>query len=377
MRTTLTRAGFALLLSAITTAAGAAGIEGAAERSRFTPGDQTLYQTELARCPVGEFLDEWEIAGGAYECARFRDRIWIRPLERDTALYLRLPRPLPREFSLEFPVWIAEPGCAFVQFTLTTAKSLAAVERDPHALLHNVLIGGQLSCSQRDSLFGASPRPRDLHLEFRARLTKDRIHHVAVQVRRKQVRFFVDGRQIAHRPFRPSEPIVALGLHFARHFDTPEPYAKAPALVGDIRIATYSKPEAVPTPEQDLIRELGAVHTPEGLKITLSEAVLFDFGQWALKPEARPTLEKLAKLASLRDGPVRVEGHTDDVGPRRFNQVLSELRAYVVALDLARLGVDPRRLQPKGFGETRPLVPNDSDAHRARNRRVEVLLAKG
>ncbi len=373
MHTLLARMG--LLLTLVAPALGtAAGIEGAAERYHFEPGDQVLYETRLASCPVGEFLEDWEIARGAYECARFRDRIWIRPLERNTVLFLRLPQPLPEEFSLELPVWLAEPGCPFVEVTLNARKTLTELERDPYAFKRHVLLGAQLGCSQRDSLFGASNRPGDLRLEFRARLAKDHIHRIAVQVRRRQVRFFVDGKQVVHRPFRPGEPIAVLALHFARHYDTPKPYAEAPALVVDIRIAGYSRPEAAPEPEQDLIRALGAVQTPEGLKVTLGEAILFEFGKWDLKPSARPTLEKLARLARLRGGTVRVQGHTDDVGTERFNRVLSELRAHVVALALARLGVDPKRLEPKGFGETRPLVPNDSEAHRARNRRVEVIL---
>jgi hypothetical protein len=47
---------------------------------------------------------------------------------------------------------------------------------------------------------------------------------------------------------------------------------------------------------------------------------LFDFGRWELKPEARATLEKLAQLANLRQGNIRVEGHTDNVGTAQFNQ---------------------------------------------------------
>ncbi len=369
-------AGAAALL-ALAGAAQAARIEGAAERYRFEPGDRVLFETRLAACPVGEYAEGLEAPRGAYECARFKDRIWIRPLEKGTAVYVRLPQPLPPEFSLEFPVWIAEEGCPFVEFRLHSAARVREFDTNPNAYVDGAFLGGHLACHREPSGFGARNTPGRVRFGLHARTRKGAIHRVAVQVRRGQVRFFLDGERIGHRPFRPKEPIAGLSLYFYRHYETKVPYADAPVLVGDIRVAAYSRPEPRPEAEKDLMRELGAVETPEGVKVTLSEAILFDLGKWNLKPGARQTLEKLARLARLRKGTVRVEGHTDDVGPERFNQVLSELRAHVVALELARLGVDPKRLRPKGFGETRPVVPNDSDANRARNRRVEVILARG
>ena len=368
-------AGAAALL-ALAGAAQAARIEGAAERYRFEPGDRVLFQTRLAACPVGEYAEGVEVPHGAYECARFQDRIWIRPLEKGTLVYVRLPQPLPPEFSLEFPVWAARDACAYTEFRLHAPRFLEEIERHPDARGANVLLGGVASCD--GAAFGARRTPGGLAFELgRTRLEPERVHRIAVQVRRGQVRFFVNGRRVAHRPFRPQAPIAAVSFWFNRRSGSATRYADAPALIGDIRIAAYSRPEPRPEAEKDLMRELGAVETPEGVKVTLSEAILFDLGRWDLKPGARQTLEKLARLADLRRGTVRVEGHTDDVGPERFNQVLSELRAHVVALELARLGVDPKRLRPKGFGETRPVAPNDSDANRARNRRVEVILARG
>ncbi len=365
-----------LLLALAAGPAQAAGIEGASERYRFEPGDRVLYRTDLARCPVGELLPDWGLSRGAYECARFRDRIWIRPLEAPTVVHLRLPRPLREEFSLEFPVWIAEEGCPFVEFRLHHAARMREFDTNPNAYVDGAFLGGHLACHREPSAFGVRNTPGRVRFGLRARTRKGAIHRIAVQVRRGQVRFFLDGRRIAHRPFRPKEPVAGLSLYFHRHYETKVPYADAPVLIGDLRIATYSAPETAPQAERDLIRDLGAEETPEGLKVTLSEAILFDLGKWALKPEARPTLEKLARLARLRRGTVRVEGHTDDIGSERFNLVLSELRAHVVALALARLGVEAKRLQPKGYGETRPVAPNDSDANRARNRRVEVILTK-
>ena len=357
----------------------ATGIEGGAERYRFEPGDQVIYQSNLNQCPVGEFLPELKIARGSYECARFQDQIWVRPLEHGTTLYLALPHPLPGDFSLEFTVHNFEPGNPLVRFAFHPADVLERFRRgDAGASGDKQLVAGIIRVGD-PSLFGAKDQPAgslDGRWDFQRRIQHGKDHRIAVQVRRHQVRFFVDGKRIGHKPFVPEAPPQVLSLYFRRVVDAPQPFAEAPVLVREIRIAGYRQKEAAPQAERDLIRDLGAVETPEGLKVTLAEAILFDFSKWSLKPEANKTLAKLARLARLRKGPVRVEGHTDDVGPEQFNLVLSELRAHVVALALARLGVDPKRLRPRGFGESRPLVPNDSDEHRARNRRVEVIMAR-
>lgn len=353
--------------------AAATGIEGAAERYAYQPGDKVLLQTDLRRCPVGELLPEMGVVKGAYECARFQNRIWIRPLDMGTILSLAFPKTLPKDFSLEFPVWVAAQGCPYVELRLHSADQMLRMN-EAMAYAYGSLAGAHLACDK--ARFGLRDDPGQLRFDLSAPLARETVHRIAIQVRRGLLRFYVDGKRVAQRPFHPRRPIGGLSLYFYRTYGTPKPYAEAPALVGDLRLATYSQAEAVPQAERDLIRDLGAVKTPEGLKITLSEAILFDFGKWQLKPAAQATLKKLARLANLRKGRIRVEGHTDDVGPPRFNLVLSELRAHVVALALARLGVDARRLAPKGFGESRPVMPNDSDAHRARNRRVEVILAR-
>lgn len=351
----------------------AAGLEGAAERYPYQPGDKILFQTDLAKCPVGELLPDIGVAKGAYECARFRDRIWIRPQDQGTILAVPFPTALPKDFSLEFPVWIADQGCPYVELRLHTPQQMGKLH-EALAYAYGALVGAHLACDK--ARFGVRDDPGRIAFELSAPLRKQTVHRIAIQVRRGLLRFYVDGRRVAQRPFRPRAPIAGLSLYFYKTYGTSVPYAKAPALVGDLRLATYRQAEAVPQAEQDLIRDLGAVNTPEGLKITLSEAILFDFGQWVLKPKANETLDKLARLARLRKGRIRVEGHTDNVGGARFNRVLSELRAHVVALALARRGVDARRLVPRGYGETRPVASNASEAGRARNRRVEIILEK-
>ncbi|MGI5180093.1 OmpA family protein [Dactylosporangium sp. CA-152071] len=71
---------------------------------------------------------------------------------------------------------------------------------------------------------------------------------------------------------------------------------------------------------------------------------------------------------------ISIEGHTDSTGTEARNQTLSEARAKTVLDTLVALGIAPERLTSKGFGESRPKVPDTSDAAKAINRRVEFIV---
>lgn len=72
---------------------------------------------------------------------------------------------------------------------------------------------------------------------------------------------------------------------------------------------------------------------------------------------------------------IDVYGHTDSVGSDAYNQTLSERRAGSVGQYLLSQGVDGRRVYTQGFGKTRPIASNDTEAGRQQNRRVELQLA--
>jgi chemotaxis protein MotB len=114
--------------------------------------------------------------------------------------------------------------------------------------------------------------------------------------------------------------------------------------------------------------------------LTFPERIVFDPGQARLKPTCQTTLDKVASF--INDRPslfVEVQGHTDDrpINNRRYpsNWELSVDRAMQVSRALIGLGVNPTQLSVKGFGEYRPLLPNDNDASRLMNRRVEIQFS--
>ncbi len=116
------------------------------------------------------------------------------------------------------------------------------------------------------------------------------------------------------------------------------------------------------------------------LQVRALDQILFDSGSVEIKPRGRDVLAKVAtQLAKVTDRRVRVEGHTDDrpIATPRFpsNWELSVGRAATVARFLAEQGVAPERLEASGFGEWKPIASNAAPEGRARNRRIEIVLA--
>jgi outer membrane protein OmpA-like peptidoglycan-associated protein len=115
-----------------------------------------------------------------------------------------------------------------------------------------------------------------------------------------------------------------------------------------------------------------------GLILSLSSGILFDVSRSALKPAAQVALAKLAGiLLMLPDVNLRVEGYTDATGNAQTNQKLSKARGESVAAFLKAQGVAETRMKSEGYGPANPVAPNDTAANKARNRRVEIVLAEG
>jgi OOP family OmpA-OmpF porin len=104
--------------------------------------------------------------------------------------------------------------------------------------------------------------------------------------------------------------------------------------------------------------------------------VRFEHGSAVLEEDSKRTLDQVAMIlkAHTEFTQVRVEGHTDDTGPRDVNQRLSEQRAQTVRAYLIGRGVESNRLQAVGYGSSRPKVEGTTEADRAKNRRVEFVV---
>jgi len=126
-------------------------------------------------------------------------------------------------------------------------------------------------------------------------------------------------------------------------------------------------------------RRLEITTDGRGLVISLPEQATFPVGAADVSADARQLISRVAATIAPLPNLIRVEGHTDDVPIRTAkydsNWELSTARASaVVALLVERVGLEASRLSAAGYGQYHPLNPNDSDAHRARNRRVDLVI---
>lgn len=131
--------------------------------------------------------------------------------------------------------------------------------------------------------------------------------------------------------------------------------------------------------DQKLNNVISTNRTERGVILVLQESVLFDSGEAEVLDTAKPFLSKIGGLLTTNPNSVKVEGHTDSkpISSYRFpsNWELSGARASsVVRFLVDEYEFDMSRFSIAGYGETRPIEPNDSSQNMKKNRRVEIVI---
>jgi len=115
-----------------------------------------------------------------------------------------------------------------------------------------------------------------------------------------------------------------------------------------------------------------------GVTVEINASALFSPGEAVLGSEANAALRAVAEVIADSEFPIMVEGHTDSnpISTLRFpsNWELSSARASSVVRLFVESGVSPSRLTAAGYADQRPVADNDTEAGRARNRRVAIML---
>ncbi|MEL7129065.1 MAG: OmpA family protein [Pseudomonadota bacterium] len=104
--------------------------------------------------------------------------------------------------------------------------------------------------------------------------------------------------------------------------------------------------------------------------------IQFDVASPIIREASTQTLDQVAEAARACPGRLRIEGHTDDTGLAELNDDLSRQRAEAVRAALISRGVAPARLIAEGFGSREPIASNETEAGRARNRRIEIEVVR-
>jgi outer membrane protein OmpA-like peptidoglycan-associated protein len=113
----------------------------------------------------------------------------------------------------------------------------------------------------------------------------------------------------------------------------------------------------------------------EGIKITFDSGILFDVDKSDLRPVSQTNLAELAQILNkYPDTNILIEGHTDSTGSDDHNMTLSKERAQSVASYLAVVAVKSERFSIVGYGESQPIVTNDTPEGQQKNRRVDIAV---
>ena len=127
---------------------------------------------------------------------------------------------------------------------------------------------------------------------------------------------------------------------------------------------------------KEIHKDLYLVPIEVGAVVRLNN-VYFDFDKWFLRPESFVELDRVVKM--LKENPavvIEMSAHTDSRGSDDYNFKLSDNRAKSVVEYILSQGIDAGRITAHGYGESRPVVPNDTDENRQLNRRVEFTILK-
>ncbi|MCR5013758.1 MAG: OmpA family protein [Bacteroidales bacterium] len=144
--------------------------------------------------------------------------------------------------------------------------------------------------------------------------------------------------------------------------------------LGGYDVYTFQLKEEELKPEQVNVYDCLVEDLSPGTVVRLVN-IEFEYNSALLTEDSNEGLEMLVGfLQAHPDIHVELAGHTDNVGSNAYNMTLSESRAAVVRQALVERGVAETRLTAKGYGASKPLCPNDTEEHRARNRRTEMVV---
>jgi len=162
---------------------------------------------------------------------------------------------------------------------------------------------------------------------------------------------------------------------------TSAPGASQGAMEGERRTLERAQEAMIAALEEHgLASDVRFSNDAQGLVLTiLTDKILFQTDSAVVQPEGQAIINAIAPVLAGLPNQIEVEGDTDNVpvrgGPYGSNWALSAARAVAVVQELIdKDGVSPLRLQATGFGDTRPVVANNTAAHRSENRRVEIVV---
>ena len=319
-------------------------------KSDFVPGDEIIFDDNLASEQVGEFPSKWNLERGNAEVAMINGEkvlcligndSWISPLMKEPKNYLS------DVFTLEFDIMCPTDNAEGI-FELDFMQPSAGRDHDTYTVKwswssYDCPLSYSWTNTNDERSSGAGPSYQ---------FPDGKWHHVALSFNKRALKVYYDGKRVAN------VPNVKAGAGWVTWW-TGQGTEGKDKYMKNIRIAKG----AVPLYDRMM---------SEGKFITYG--ITFDVGKSTIKPESMGEINRIVKLMTDNPGlKFSVEGHTDSTGNATANQTLSEARSKAIVDKLVERGIAADRLTSSGKGQTTPIADNGTDEGRAKNRRVEFV----
>jgi outer membrane protein OmpA-like peptidoglycan-associated protein len=319
---------------------GVKAAEMAYAKSDFVPGDEIIFDDDLAGEKLGEFPSQWDMEQGNAEVATLNGEKVIALIGYTIIVPLMKEKNyLPDEFTIEFDV-LGDAAKGYTETEMGFHPNRVLI---PRHYIHKDYTDLRASWRRPDGNGGS--QSEDNIKTARA----NEWTHVSISFNKRALKYYINGVRVLNIP----------------NMDKPTSFwiwqngSEGNAYYKNIRMAKG----AVPLYDRMMT---------DGKIITCG--ITFDVGKSTIKPESMDEINRIAKL--MTDNPdlkFSVEGHTDSTGSEATNQKLSDERSAAVVAKLVETGIDKDRLQSAGKGQSSPIADNGTDEGRAKNRRVEFV----
>jgi len=306
----------------------------------FVPGENIIFEDDLADEENGEFPMRWDLMRGTVEVAEFggENVIMFRDGAPTIIPYMvnATADYLPDVFTIEFDLYVGTDNFTVYLYDRKNQESGSPTGYTYFNINYYRMEFGKSSSRHPDE----------------NTLDKRRWVHVAIAYNHGKLKAYMDDTRLINIPRIDFDP---QGLSFnSYHCRNDNLY-----YVKNIRIAEGG------TKYYDRIMEDGKI---------VATGIRFDSGKATMKPESMGIINEMVEMMEkYPDMSISIEGHTDSDGAEDANQVLSEERALTVMNTMTELGISPDRLKTKGFGESVPVADNSTAEGKANNRRVEFV----
>ena len=328
-------------------------IEAAYAKCDFVPGDEIIFDDDLAGEQLGEFPSKWDLISGVSEVVKFDGKMAFdfQDVGTRVAPLMKNPRNyLTDEFTIECDFYAGDNSTieedlysrSNYRIDFYTEDGTQVCEFDWHTADSKTVSCYYTSTSDRSVSSDA---------EIGAYLNDGEWNHLSISFNKRAFKAYINGTRVVNIPNMKAPNYLELesrlwgdhGVNF----------------ITNVRIAKGAVP---------LYDRL----TTDGKIITY--AITFETGKADLKPESMVEIMRIAKLmqddASLN---FEVQGHCDNTGSDKVNDPLSQKRAEAIVAALVEQGIAADRLSAVGKGSHNPIADNSTDEGRAKNRRVEFV----